>query len=241
MTDDPTPSATPGAGAGRLVTNHTLTRGKVTPMAVGAHGRGTDTTPGKRRLPIQVANEAKMIAGTIELLHDYDVGDITSRMIADASGTATNYISRYFGGRDGLLAAVADEIGMKIGALVRSDPSIMRFDQPGNHLARITSIPEVALWFKLYRYLTGRNVRASTMRSGKPPIVRAVEASISSIFGLEGKYLPICANLFLTYTMGNEAFGGFLGTTDEEAEETLVTMYQVVHLLMAQSALPGPD
>jgi len=241
VTDDPTPSATPGAGAGRLVTNHTLTRGKVTPMAVGAHGRGTDTTPGKRRLPIQVANEAKMIAGTIELLHDYDVGDITSRMIADASGTATNYISRYFGGRDGLLAAVADEIGMKIGALVRSDPSIMRFDQPGNHLARITSIPEVALWFKLYRYLTGRNVRASTMRSGKPPIVRAVEASISSIFGLEGKYLPICANLFLTYTMGNEAFGGFLGTTDEEAEETLVTMYQVVHLLMAQSALPGPD
>ncbi len=109
-----------------------------------------------------------MIAGTIELLYVHDVGDITSRMIADASGTATNYISRYFGGRDGLLAAVADELGMKISALVRSDPSIMRFDQPGNHLSRITSIPEVALWFKLYRYLAGRNVPASTMRSGKP-------------------------------------------------------------------------
>ena len=210
-------------------------------MVVAAHEGEPDASPAKRRLPIQVANEAKMIAGTIELLYVHDVGDITSRMIADASGTATNYISRYFGGRDGLLAAVADELGMKISALVRGDPSIMRFDQPGNHLSRITSIPEVALWFKLYRYLTGRNVPASTMRSGKPPIVRAVEASISSIFGLEGKYLPICANLFLTYTMGNEAFGGFLGTTDEEAEETLVTMYQVVHLLMDQSVLPAKD
>ena len=195
----------------------------------------------KRRLPIQVANEARMVRATIELLEHYDVDQITSRMIAGTSETATNYISRYFGGRDGLLAAVADELGMKISALVRSDPSILRFDQPGNHLSRITSIPEVALWFKLYRYLAGRNVPASAMQSGKPHIVRAVEASISSIFGLEGKYLPICANLFLTYTMGNQAFGGFLGTSDEEAEETLVTMYQVVHLLMGQSALSAPD
>ena len=210
-------------------------------MVVAAHKGEPDANPAKRRLPIQVANEAKMIAGTIELLYVHDVGDITSRMIADASGTATNYISRYFGGRDGLLAAVADELGMKISALVRGDPSIMRFDEPGNHLSRITSIPEVALWFKLYRYLTGRNVPASTMRSGKPPIVRSVEASISAIFGLEGKYLPICANLFLTYTMGNEAFGGFLGTTEEEAEETLVTMYEVVHLLMDRSVLPATD
>jgi len=210
-------------------------------MEVAAQEGGPEAYPAKRRLPIQVANEAKMIAGTIELLHVHDVGDITSRMIADASGTATNYISRYFGGRDGLLAAVADELGMKISALVRSDPSILRFDQPGNHLSRITSIPEVALWFKLYRYLAGRNVPASAMQSGKPHIVRAVQASISSIFGLEGKYLPICANLFLTYTMGNQAFGGFLGTSDEEAEETLVTMYQVVHLLMGQSALSAPD
>src|SRR5665213_1668930 len=209
---------------------------------VGATPEGErDAVPAKRRLPIQVANEAKMIAATIELLHVHDVDDITSRMIAEASGTATNYISRYFGGRDALLAAVADELGMRISALVRGDPSIMRFDQPGNHLSRITTIPEVALWFKLYRYLTGRNAPASTMRSGKPPIVHAVEASISSIFGLEGKYLPICANLFLTYTMGNQAFGGFLGTSDEEAEETLVTMYQVVHLLMGQSALSAPD
>ena len=68
----------------------------------------------KRRLPIQVANEARMIAATIDLLQVHSVEEITSRMIAEASGTATNYISRYFGGKDGLLAAVADDLGRRI-------------------------------------------------------------------------------------------------------------------------------
>ncbi|HEY4929290.1 MAG TPA: helix-turn-helix domain-containing protein [Acidimicrobiales bacterium] len=201
-------------------------------MAVVAGDGEIGSVAPKRRLTIQIANEKRMIAATIELLRAHEVDNITSRMIADASGTATNYISRYFGGRDGLLAAVADELGLRISVLVRGGESIMQFDQPGNQLNRITSNPEVALWFKVYRYLTGRNVPASTMPSGKPPIVTAVEEAISLIFGLEGRYLPVCANLFLTYTMGNAAFGPFLGTTDDEAEETLRTMYEVVHLLM---------
>ena len=202
-------------------------------MVVVEQGGGIGTAAPKRRLPIQIANEKRMIDATIDLLRVHEVDDITSRMIADASGTATNYISRYFGGRDGLLAAVADELGLRISAMVRSDESLlMRFDQPGNHLTRITSNPEVALWFRLYRYLAGHNIRTSTMQSGKPPIVSAVEEAISLVFGLEGRYLAICANLFLTYTMGNAAFGSALGTTDDEAEATLQTMYEVVDLLM---------
>jgi AcrR family transcriptional regulator len=206
-------------------------------MTVVAHEE--EVVAPKRRLPIQIANETKMIDATIELLGVHEVDAITSRMIADASGTATNYISRYFDGRDGLLAAVADELGVRITALVRGDKSIMRFDQPGNHLARITAIPEVSLWFKLYRYLTGRNLPTSG-QSGKPPLVKAVEESISHIFGLEGVDVSVCANIFLTYTMGNEAFGEFLGTTDEEAEAALLAMYKVVRLLAAEDRR-GPE
>jgi AcrR family transcriptional regulator len=206
-------------------------------MTVVAHEE--EVVAPKRRLPIQIANETKMIDATIELLGVHEVDAITSRMIADASGTATNYISRYFDGRDGLLAAVADELGVRITALVRGDKSIMRFDQPGNHLARITAIPEVSLWFKLYRYLTGRNLPTSGL-SGKPPLVKAVEESISHIFGLEGVDVSVCANIFLTYTMGNEAFGEFLGTTDEEAEAALLAMYKVVRLLAAEDRR-GPE
>jgi AcrR family transcriptional regulator len=206
-------------------------------MTVVAHEE--EVVVPKRRLPIQIANEQKMIDATIELLGVHEVDAITSRMIADASGTATNYISRYFDGRDGLLAAVADELGVRITALVRGDKSIMRFDQPGNHLARITAIPEVSLWFKLYRYLTGRNLPTSG-QSGKPPLVKAVEESISHMFGLEGVDVSVCANIFLTYTMGNEAFGEFLGTTDDEAEAALLAMYNVVRLLAAEDR-QGPE
>jgi len=97
----------------------------------------------------------------------------------------------------------------------------------------------VSLWFKLYRYLTGRNLPTSG-QAGKPPLVKAVEESISSIFGLEGADVSVCANIFLTYTMGNEAFGEFLGTTDAEAEAALLAMYNVVRLLAAQNR-PGAD
>ena len=48
-------------------------------MAVAAQEGGQDANPAKRRLPIQVANEAKMIAGTIELLYVHDVGDIRNQ------------------------------------------------------------------------------------------------------------------------------------------------------------------
>ncbi len=87
------------------------------------------TVASKRRLPIQRANEARMIRATIELLEDHEVREITSRMIAADSGTATNYISRYFGGRDGLFVAVAAELSRRIGDLIRSEESVLGIDR----------------------------------------------------------------------------------------------------------------
>lgn len=196
----------------------------------------------RRRLPIQIANEAKMIKGTIVLLRDHQVDEITSRMIAQTSGTATNYISRYFGGRDGLLLAVAAELSRRISDLVRSEESVLEIDRPGNYVTRIMSIPEVAMWFKLYRYLSGRNL-PDIRPHGKPALVASVEEAITLIFGLEGEYLPICANIFLTYLMGNAAFGPFLGTTDDQAEAALTAMGTIVTLLVAherRAASLGP-
>ncbi len=188
-------------------------------------------TPPKRRLPIQIANEAKMVEATISLLRDHQVDEITSRMIAEASGTATNYISRYFGGRDGLLLAVATELSLRISDLVRSEESILGIDRPGSYVARIMGIPEVEMWFKVYRYLSGRGLPDTRPRT-KPALVASVEDAIQLIFGLEGEYLPICANIFLTYIMGNAAFGPFLGTTDDEAEQVLGAMSTIVTLLV---------
>ena len=197
--------------------------------------RSAESAPApKRRLPIQVANEAKMIAATIDLLADHQVDQVTSRMIAERSGTATNYISRYFGGRDGLLLAVANELGKRISVRIRSEESLLEIDRPGNFVARIIAVPEVAMWFKLQRYLSSREL-PDVRPHGKPALVEAVEDAIALLFGLEGEYVPVCANIFLTYMMGNAAFGAFLGTTDEDAEAALVTMGTLVNLLVAQS------
>ncbi len=207
-------------------------------MSTHAQARETDMHPhestSRRRLPIRIANEARMIHATIDLVGRYDVHEVTSRMIADASGTATNYITRYFGSRDGLMWAAADELGVRLGELIDSGMPLLRLDQSGTRLTRMTSRPEVTLWFKLYRYLTGRTMPPARPREGRSPLVVAVERAISRETGLEGRYLPICANVFLTYTMGNEAFGDLLGTTPDEAEEVLVAMYEMVGLLMAQ-------
>jgi AcrR family transcriptional regulator len=187
----------------------------------------------KRRLPIQVANEAKMISATIDLMRLHPVDDITSRMIAEASGTATNYISRYYGGRDGLMLAVAAELGHRISDLVRSEESAIGFDQPGRFIPRIMAIPEVDMWFRVYRYLTSRNL-PGVPDHDKPALVTSIEEAISLIFGLEGDYVPICANIFITYIMGNAAFGGFIGTSDEQAESALAAMATMVGLLVEQ-------
>lgn len=197
----------------------------------------------KRRLPIQVANEARMIAATIDLLQIHSVEEITSRMIAEASGTATNYITRYFGGKDGLLAAVADDLGRRISDMVRADQPVLSIGQPGNYVTQIMSIPEISLWFRLYRFLAASGLAAGETGDIKPPLVHAIEESISLIFGLEGEYVPICANVFLTYLMGNAAFGPFLGTTDEEAETALNAMGEFATMLAQrsrQTTLIGP-
>lgn len=188
----------------------------------------------KRRLPIQVANEAKMVKATIELLDEHQVDEITSRMIADRSGTATNYITRYFQGRDGLFLAVAAELSRRISHLVRSDRSIIEIDRPGNYVTRILAIPEVDMWFRVYRYLSGRNL-TDVEYCGKPPLVTALEEGVTLIFGLEGEFVPICANIFITYIMGYAAFGTFLGATDDEAEMALATMATFVSGLVEQS------
>lgn len=199
-------------------------------MTITEERPSTEHAP-KRRLPIQIANEAMMISATIELLEVHPADQITSRMIAESSGTATNYISRYYGGRDGLMLAVAGELSHRISDLVRSEDSILDIDKPGNYIPRIMAIPEVAMWFKIHRYLSSREL-SDFRPTGKPQLVRSVEDAIRLIFGLDGEYVAICANVFLTYIMGNAAFGAFLGTSDDDAEAALSAMATVVGLLV---------
>ncbi len=185
----------------------------------------------KRRLPIQIANETRMIRATIELLETHEVDQITSRMIAERSETATNYISRYFGGRDGLLAATADELGHRIARQIDVFGTDPELDDPGEFLVRAMAVPESLLWFRLFRHLAGRNLPSSAHPGGKPPLIAACDAAIARMFGIEGEDATFWSNVFVTYIMGNMAFGTLLGTTAAESDRALVKLAVVVKTL----------
>jgi len=193
--------------------------------------RATDEAVPKRRLPIQIANEARMIRATIELLETHEVDQITSRMIAERSDTATNYISRYFGGRDGLLAATADELGHRIAEQIDAFGNDPGSDDPRAFLVQAMAIPESVMWFRLFRHLAGRNLPSSTHPGGKPPLIAACDAAIARVFRIEGEDALFWSNVFVTYVMGNMAFGSLLGTTDDESDRALVRLAAVVENL----------
>jgi AcrR family transcriptional regulator len=193
--------------------------------------REIDGDAPRRRLPIQVANEARMVRATIELLETHEVGQITSRMIAETSGTATNYISRYFGGRDGLLAATATELGDRIAAQIDGFHHQPGLDDPGVFLAHALSVPETALWFKLHRHLAGRDLPTRTRTGGKPPLIAACDTAVAQIFRIEGEEVTFWSNVILTYLMGNVTFGDLLGTTAEEFDRHLELLAAVIETL----------
>jgi AcrR family transcriptional regulator len=184
-----------------------------------------------RRLPIRVANESRMIQATIDLLTAHEVDAITSRMIAERSDTATNYITRYFGGRDGLLAVTAQELGAQIAAQIESPDAGSGLDDPLEFLQWVVDLPEVDLWFKLFRYLAAHNLTVAGPPGTKPPLTIACEAAVARVFRLEGEDVQFWSNVFLTYMMGGVAFGPLLGTTPEEGKRTLGKLGALVALM----------
>jgi AcrR family transcriptional regulator len=187
--------------------------------------------PGRRRLPIQIANEAKMIRATVELLGEHDVGDITSRMIAERSGTATNYISRYFGGRDALLAATARELGWRIAAEMDGFGARPDLQEPLAFLEAVVSMPEVALWFKLFRYLSARNLTSVREPGSRSAVAVACDDAVARIFRIEGEDVQFWSNVFLTYMLGGLSFNALLGTDHEEGGKVLAKLGRVVEVL----------
>jgi AcrR family transcriptional regulator len=187
--------------------------------------------PNRRRLPIQIANEAKMIRATIELLGGHEVGEITSRMIAERSGTATNYISRYFGGRDALLSATANELGWRIAEAMDDYGRQPELQEALPFLEAVVSMPEVALWFKLFRYLSARNLTVARGPGTRSPVAVACDDAVARIFRLEGDEVQFWSNVFLTYLLGGLSFNALLGTDDDEGGKVLARLGRIVEVL----------
>jgi AcrR family transcriptional regulator len=187
--------------------------------------------PAKRRLPIQIANEERMITATIDLLGEHEVADITSRMIAERSGTATNYISRYFGGRDALLSAVVEELGWRIAHRMDEFGTRPELQDPTAYLVAVVALPEVGLWFQVSRYLSSRGVTRARTPGGRSPVVVATESAVARIFGIDSPEAAFWTNVVLTYLMGGLAFGNQLGTGHDEGVKVLARLGRAVEVI----------
>ena len=56
----------------------------------------------------------------------------------------------------------------------------------------------------------------------------ACDSAIGRIFRIAGGDVALWSNVFITYMMGNMAFGALLGTSDEESSRTLEMLAAVL-------------
>ena len=66
----------------------------------------------------------------------------------------------------------------------------------------------------------------------------ACDAAIARVFRIEGDDAAFWSNVFVTYTMGNMAFGSLLGTTPDEGNRALARLAAVVQALRADQVSP---
>lgn len=170
----------------------------------------------RRKLPKQLSNETKMIGAAIGLLADLPVADVTSRRIAEASGTTVSHLSRYWGGRDEFFVEVAKELGRRITSLIRAAEPQLDLETIGGSFERLLTLDEVAIWFKLYRYLAGREQLTDLETGEAPAPLTAVRDGLAFVFDIDGDESQLWATLLLTYFLGSQVFGRLLGTGPDE-------------------------
>ena len=177
----------------------------------------SDGAAGRRKLPKQQANEARMIAAAIDLLAEHTVDDVTNTAVAEASGTQPSYVTRYFGTRDLFLLAVADELtgriagrGLGMGVLYASPTR-----QSG--IADVLLEPEVAAWFKLWRYLVGRDLPPRGPEYEKGRLLTAGAANLVRELGLAPDRARSWATIALLSFVGYRLLDDILGISPEDA------------------------
>lgn len=195
----------------------------------------------RRKLPKQLSNETKMIDAAIALLADRPVSDVTSRRIAEASGTTVSHLSRYWGGRDEFFVEVTRELGRRITTLIRAAEPQLDLDDIGGSFQRLLTLDEVATWFKLYRYLAGREQLAGLETGEAPAPLTAVRDGLAFVFSIDADESQVWATLLLTYFLGSQVFGRLLGTGPDEFAGVMDLLGDAIKLRAAAVAAERPD
>jgi AcrR family transcriptional regulator len=183
------------------------------------HGPGVsdDGTAGRRKLPKQQANESRMITAAIDLLADHAVDEVTNVAVAAASATQPSYVTRYFGSRDLFLLAVADELTRRIAG--RGLGMGLLYPAPARQtsIAELLVEPEVAAWFKLWRYLVGRDLPPRGPEYERGRLLTAGAANLGRELGLPPEQARSWSTISLLTFVGYRLLSDILGISPEEA------------------------
>ena len=171
----------------------------------------------RRKLPKQVANEARMVDAAITLLQDHTVAEVTNVAVASASQTQPSYVTRYFGSRDEFLLAVAEELAGRIAARNLGIRVLLAEPDGNARFTGIFTLPEVESWFKLWRYLVGTDLLERSPRQGDGPLLAAGIENLQRQLGFPPDQARIWALVTLISVLGYRVSGGVLGITAEEA------------------------
>ncbi len=189
--------------------------------SVGKMSEITNVHSRDAKRPTQVRNEQRIMAAVTERLRTSTVDEVTSRVIAESSGTNVSYIIRYWGGRDALLAAIADQLSESVVELIDALPTSIDERDAVSALASISMSETTRLWIRLTRYLSARDLSDTPHGTGATLVVAAMERFFASVLDIEIDDARPLAVLTSTLLIGDLALGAMLGTTREQFVDAL--------------------
>jgi len=201
-------------------------------------------SPGvRRKLPKQLANEARMVDAAVTLLRDHPVAEVTNVAVAAVSQTQPSYVTRYFGSRDEFLLVVAEELAARIAARNLGLRVLLAAPDDGARFAGIFAVPEVESWFKLWRYLVGTALLDRSSRQGDGPLLAAGIENLQRQLGFPPEEARTWALVTLISVLGYRVSGGVLGITAEDAAAVAdKVISSLLHDAEAhRGAAPPPD
>ena len=182
----------------------------------------TNVHPRDSKRPTQVRNEQRIMSAVIERLQTSTVDEVTSRVIAESSGTNVSYIIRYWGSRDALLAAIADQLSESVVELIDALPNSIDERDAVTALMSVSTGEPTRMWIQLTRYLSTRDLSGTPHGTGAKTVVNAMERYLATVLDLELDDARPMAVLTATLLIGDQTLGAMLGTTREQFAEAVV-------------------
>lgn len=189
----------------------------------------TDATPTspkpKRRSPIsREEGERRLVAATIDLLHERPMGEIGVRDIAERADVNHGFVHVWFGGKTPLLTRALHELIARLAENIKSVPAGTFAAQPFD--------PEVMLVVRLVMWIS--------LESGEMPlledmqVIETLTRRYVELEGLRPDVASIAAKQAVASAIAASMYGPLIGVTSNEDAVIMFTQWRHTLGLLAK-------